>query len=541
MKKLLAFVVLIATLFVIESCSTVGYGVGQAMDKRRPPVLLEGWQVAEIKHKTPVKILLNDGRVLEGRYLKPSDKLEETKAKKSISIEYKKATIQIPVDQIHQIQAEKRTAAPVIGLVVGATIDAVIFAKIISSKDSKDPPPKPRKPSYSPPPGGTQTGGDYGSIFPSCPLVYVEVDGQYKLDAEPFGGALFKSAEFTDIDRLENLAGVDDIYRLMIANHPSEKIHLNQLQLQVIDHPAKTEVLPSNSGDLTVIRERIAPKTAVSFENQNVRALLRDHDELVWLASPFDKNPEVKSELRTGVTLAFDRPMTAQHANLILNVQNTEWGVSLQDQILTMQGSELEQWYQKMNESEDLKRELIEAMVREGMLLIKVWDGIAWKDVGHIWEVGPAVDKHVVVGIDLHSIATDDLKIKIEGPPGVWVVNQMAVDYSDPVQFDQTVVQPATAVNREGVDIRHLIEKIDENYVILEDIEDFIDLTYVVPSERDGWERTVILRSTGYYKVKIEASGEPQTELFNRMMKEPYLFMQHALRALHGQVTHMPL
>ena len=63
------------------------------------------------------------------------------------------------------------------------------------------------------------------------------------------------------------------------------------------------------------------------------------------------------------------------------------------------------------------------------MLLIKVWDGTSWLDQGQMWGVGPAVSRDLAHTIDLSGSSQKTLRIKLEAPPGLWMVDRLAIHY----------------------------------------------------------------------------------------------------------------
>ncbi len=524
--QILAIITFAFALICVESCSMIGLGVGAAVEKSKPPVSIEGWQAEKIKYGSSLVLTIDDGRIIQGKYVKHPKSLNKSDAKNTISFRSRftgKATItkQIPIERIQYVTIRYKRTAPLIGFAIGAAVDVGVLLATNGFRDLGRDDPSPE----------VELG------MGSCPLVYVYQDNQYKLDAEPFGGALFKSAEYTDFDRLEHITVLNNKYQLRITNQPEETQFINQLQLHLIEHPQNTQVLPSNTGELLAIGAVIPPISATSYENYNVVDLLKEKDEKVWLANPFNRDPEIKFHLRAGIVMEFEKPKNAPQAKLILNLQNTSWGASLQKEMLGLHGTELENWYKALNESKKLRQELARLMVREGMLQVKIWDGSTWQNQGYVWEVGPAVDKDLAIKLDIQSVEGEILKIQMECPPGIWIINSAGIDYSYSNKYTQTIIKPNQGLNQEGKDILSLIEHSDEEYLTMMDPEDFIDLSYSVPPTKDGYERTVILQSRGYYKIHVDDSGEPQTELIERMKKEPYLYIKTALQSLNQQFS----
>jgi hypothetical protein len=59
---------------------------------------------------------------------------------------------------------------------------------------------------------------------------------------------------------------------------------------------------------------------------------------------------------------------------------------------------------------------------------------------------------------------------------------------------------------------------------------DRAELTFLAPAQADGLERTILLKASGYYDIHLDAGGEPQTEIIEKMDNEPGFTAQFALK-----------
>ena len=74
------------------------------------------------------------------------------------------------------------------------------------------------------------------------------------------------------------------------------------------------------------------------------------------------------------------------------------------------------------------------------------------------------------------------------------------------------------------------------------------ELVFPAPPVPAGLERTVFVKASGYYKVHVDATGQPQTELAERILAEPgfaarycfreYLRWEAGLRAQAAKAGH---
>ena len=128
-------VYLLAILFcvpAIQSCSVTGSLIGSAVDKSKPNITVDGWQETKIKNGATLKILFDDGRVIEGQYRKRPKKVRAKEAIETISLENKDELIKIPVNQIKQVSIVDQSAGKV-GFLLGIIIDLVAVAVLVGA------------------------------------------------------------------------------------------------------------------------------------------------------------------------------------------------------------------------------------------------------------------------------------------------------------------------------------------------------------------------------------------------------------------------
>jgi hypothetical protein len=278
---------------------------------------------------------------------------------------------------------------------------------------------------------------------------------------------------------------------------------------------------------------------AIDFSGVNVLDLVKAKDDRFWMSNPFGLDPESKAQARDGLILEFTRPKGAEFVKLAFNVQNTLWAAYLQSQILKLQGRELEKWYALMNSSVEAREALKKAMIREGMLLIKLWDGETWKTSGFVWEVGPSVAKGQVAWLDIHDIPGEVLRIQLESTAGFWMVNSVQADYTtdNNIPLHITELSPTQAIDHLGRDLQETLGAIDDRYYAMPTTDDWAELTFKAPAQKTEFDRSFVLKGTGYYTIHVSAEGEPQRDLIAKLMTEPGAFGQYTLRLLNGYVS----
>jgi hypothetical protein len=629
----MALFLVLAAIVVMNSCSLIGLGIGAAIDSSKPDqVLIPGWVIQKVKPGTQIRVFLNSGDIVSGKFLKVERVQEEEYAERyansrrqkqeefllpalgddiaitlksgvysereflgfdyyyapqrmeaekesvptvpiSILVGVKGDTLrgrvplilvkeildsyqnvmevkaleklasqgQIPflsaiaiqeldtkrliaLDMVYHIEYKNKKHAKWVGLGIGAAIDVtlIIIAAALASSD------------WGLGGGEASWGGD-GAY--SCPFVY-SFDGEsYVLDSEPYGGTIFKAAQRTDWDNLDHLKEVQGTYRLKITNELQETQYLDELKLLVVDHPRGTRVLSSFSGEFHVLSAPRMPTMAVDFRGFDARELVKSKDDQFWLGNPFGRNPQDRTEARDGLILEFDRPEGAQFVKLAFSVQNTVWASYLLKQFLELHGDQLGNWYDLLNSSAEACRAFQNAMIREGMLLIKLWDGEVWQTSDFIWAVGPILPKDQVVWLDIGDIPGEILRLRVESAVGFWMINTVQADFTPDLPMQIMELSPARAIDHSGRDLKELLFAIDGHHYEMSSIQDWAELIFKAPYPVEELERSFILKATGYYIIHTDNEGEPHRDLITKLLSEPGAYGQYTLRLLNGYVT----
>lgn len=116
------------------------------------------------------------------------------------------------------------------------------------------------------------------------------------------------------------------------------------------------------------------------------------------------------------------------------------------------------------------------------------------------------------------------------------MINRVAVDYSPEAELSVTELLPQQARDRLGQDQREILTNNDGRYYVMPTTQDWAELVFAAPPLRKGHQRSVILKSSGYYEIHVSAEDEPQRELVSRLMAEPGAYGQYTLRMLNQHV-----
>ncbi|MBK9335542.1 MAG: hypothetical protein IPM98_02695 [Lewinellaceae bacterium] len=526
MKKRIKVLLLMSGLLLLAGwgCTLIGLGIGAASDAGKTRQV-SGWKIEEIPIGSTVEIFCKDERRVRGKFISSVALFAGTDSS-STAIQVKQGSgriISVASDNVDRV-AIKTGKGKTTGMMVGLAADIITGVLVVAAINSME------FDLYD----AAKTSGSS-----SCPIIYSYDGLDSRPDAEVFAGAIFQAAERPDWDNLDFLREDEQgVCRLKMANEFDETQQVDFVKLLSIDHPAGSRVLPSFSGKLFTVNDLQNARVARDYAGADVRSRIRKTDGTFWLSNPFNRDLQNADDLRDGLLLEFDRSVGTSAAALVLNVQNTPWASEVQRKLLELPGRELPQWYDMLNNSPAAREELVDAMIREGMIKVYVWNEqeMTWRYMGHVWEVGSALPKDIVVELDLLGTHSNTLKVKLECPPGIWMLNSVQIDYSFynlPNRMEEIAARSAVDQNRH--DVLPELSRADNQYHVMPTTRDVVDLEFVVPARKPGMERTYIFHSGGYYTVHTPAEGVPQPERMQRMLRESGAFTRFALESLYWE------
>lgn len=452
----------------------------------------------------------------------PAQPGDSAAAKPALEIEVERQNRLIPVQDVHHLEVPaNKNSGKLAGLLVGTMIDAtVIIIAASTMDDDKGPDKSPSNTSFS------------------CPFVYSFDGARYRLDSEPFGGSIFKAAQRPDWDNLDYLQEVNGAYRLKITNELQETQYLDEVKLLVVEHPQNTRVIPSFSGNLHTLTAPQSPASARDFRGADILNLVNRGDGEFWISNPFGRNANAIQEVRDGVILEFHRPASAKIAKLSLRLQNTLWASYLQGQMLKLHGRDLDTWYAQMNQSPEARKALTRVMIREGMLLVKVWNGKDWQAADFVWEVGPNLPKEQIVPLNVENISGKKLILRLESTAGFWMIDYAAMDYSPDAAVTVQELSPLRSPDQRQAEELHLLQAADEAYYVMQ-TGDWAEIVFQAPPQNPQLRRSCILKASGYYTIHVSSDSEPQTVMIQAFFNEPGRYGQFTLRLLDQYIGNL--
>lgn len=340
-----------------------------------------------------------------------------------------------------------------------------------------------------------------------CPHVYVNDGSGLKLTNTLFTGAQSEQLERFDYKTLPDFNVDSSNYSIRIVNELNEDQFTNSVEMMTIFHPKEMNVITDTKGQLHTIE---APQTALSakdIKGGNVLDKVSSKDDEAFR---FDTDSLADlSELYVN----FEGPKTMSNGKLVLRIKNTKWSGYVYNEFSSLFGENFEKW-QAMNK--DKSKEDKEAWMRqEGIkLLVDIKTETGWKTVDELDLTGDAAFNDRVV--ELKGLNPGAVELRVRSGFMFWELDYVAMDYSADKVVQVEITKPISALASDGKDYTAALSLDDKNYMSHLNDHASTNVTFNIPTAPTGMERTIVLRSKGYYVSKETYTGKTQRK---RLMK----------------------
>lgn len=325
----------------------------------------------------------------------------------------------------------------------------------------------------------------------SCgPYVYSSNGEEFVFDSEPYAGAIF--IERTDYTKLNYLAGVNGHYKLKITNELNETHYTDELKLQVIDHPIGTEVIADEKGGIHTIASPATPVSAYQKPAIDIVYLISDKDNKFWPEHMHSDGAESIFGQQEELILEFPKPENAKIAKLVISACNTLGGSSISSGLLKYVGG----LYPVMS--------AFRSHARQGFVRfdLQVWQGDKWVTKGFVRGSSPYLPRDRLITIDVSMISGACLKLRLTPRAGFWQINRVIVDYSEDMTVNMIELDPRTAIDKKGENIKEALSKNDDDFYVAGK-GDYAIITYDEPTCFPNKTRSFILKASGFYSIGI--------------------------------------
>ncbi len=353
----------------------------------------------------------------------------------------------------------------------------------------------------------------------SCPFIYANSGNDYKFTGEIYSGATALPLERNDYLPINNINPVDNKYLLRITNEVKEIQNTNLAELIVIDHKPDTKILMDKYGNAYSVSDLKIPSCATDCYGSSILKELSYRDSLRYI-STVRKDANTKDT----ISLTFDKPADAASSKLVIKGKNTMWLDYMYGRFSDLFGKRFEKWKEKSDKKPP--EELLKWSFDQGMpLAIYLQTDSGLKFVDYFNLAGPMADKEDIMQIDLSEIHSDKVNLKLVSGMLFWDMDYVGMDFSSNVQLNKKVVPVYSATDENGKDVRLLIAKDDDKYLVQPLSVNKTDLTFISPESVIGMERSVFLHSKGHYEILRETKGKPDIAYLKTFL-EPGAFIK---------------
>ncbi len=365
----------------------------------------------------------------------------------------------------------------------------------------------------------------------SCPFIYSFDGTNYVFDAEPLGGAICKPLQRTDRTKLEHLKIIDNTYKLKVSNEVNEIQYIDKFNLEYIDHLAGTNIIQDKE-NYYAVSDIVKPFSASNEKAENLLNFFKENDDIFWQTKlPEDELQEFDNLWNT-IRLKYVKPKNSKNIKLVFKGGTSLWGSQMLRNYAELYGNKVENWYNSLY-STSAYNDFMQYAKHDNIyfLPVLVKDGVGWRECAILPFGGPFIYETQLLNIDLSNHKEDTLELIIKPPKSFWAIDFIGLTNAYSV-VSSTPLNAITAFDDKSNNVSYLekITKSDSSYLVLPEVGDGIDLTFVAPKVKNGYSRTIFAVTDGYYEMKLDTTQLAQEEQLKKISNEPGEIIRFALK-----------
>jgi hypothetical protein len=152
-----------------------------------------------------------------------------------------------------------------------------------------------------------------------------------------------------------------------------------------------------------------------------------------------------------------------------------------------------------------------------------------WEKITDITTIGPLAPREIVVPVNLASITTSSVEIRLSSGFMFWEIDYAGIDYSSDKNFKVERISPSVATDETGKDVLSQLVKKDGNYFEQPVPGNVATLEYKCQPQTGNTSRSYILHTKGYYTHIRDFKGTPDIA-FLKQFKQPNAFPAYSLQ-----------
>jgi hypothetical protein len=160
---------------------------------------------------------------------------------------------------------------------------------------------------------------------------------------------------------------------------------------------------------------------------------------------------------------------------------------------------------------------------------INVLNGDIWEQRGVLSGSGPLINETRIVSLDLRGLNCDTLTIRLNPPLGFWVIDYLAIEYNQYPAPQITDISITHSEDEWGNSVANPLASIDGTYQVMPKVGDWFKVSFNAPPLEEGLERTIFLKTSGYYEIQTDKSQPEKTALIKELTEKPGMIVEYSL------------
>ncbi|MBU3660582.1 MAG: hypothetical protein FGM14_11955 [Flavobacteriales bacterium] len=337
--------------------------------------------------------------------------------------------------------------------------------------------------------------GIFLAVACSCPHVYLNDGEQWYFSNSMFTGAMNPTLERFDYKKIKDVNKSSSELNLEIRNEEREIQYTNLLKLVAVYHEKGDEIITTSDGDFVNIVNSYQPRSLSNDEGIMTNKNLFDNH------NSYSFNSMDKTGF-SNLQASFENK-NLKNAHLVLELKNPKWGGFVYHEFTKLFGDYFQTWVH--SNAKKTKRQLQKNMEKAGITLkVEIFNKRKWKTIEQINLVGEAKFEKIAIKIPDNYLKNKDITIRLRSGFQFWEVNYLAIAEKENTnivfeELDAKVLGDATK--------SEALVTNDSNYLIHKEGETPIKVNF--SGLKTNLERTLFLKSKGYYKTTQNFEGKP--------------------------------
>ncbi len=359
----------------------------------------------------------------------------------------------------------------------------------------------------------------------SCPFVSAYDGKDFSLQGEIYGGAIYPQLSRKDYLPLKMAPLADGTLQLKISNELKENQFTDLARLWVVSHDKGTKIASDEKGNLYNIVQPLLPFSAILNQHKNILPEIRMADDYKIVYMEDTSRKDALNE----IILKFKKPLHSKKAKLLLTLKNTYFLDLLYGELAMGLGNYYNSFVklQKKKSADELLKWVKNQSIP---MMVSVNTVSGWKNQASITTIGPLAFRETVVAIDLSSVYSDEVEIKLSSGFMFWEIDQASIDFSANEFIKLEKLNPISAIDENSNDVLPALSNEDAVYLSQPVIGNVATLVYkptVKPSATI--QQTYILETKGYYEHIRSFQHEPDFS-FLKQFRKPGAFPAYGVK-----------